>query len=123
HQGGEALSSSAMARATTIPPTMKIRKAAGPSPTLKPAKSSPQARQAGAKVARPANSVRLPQRGQRPLSAAAAGAGGSVGGIGVLRYAVSTGSQVTLSACLGRQSKGRLRMSGFLPYPLIPSRD
>ena len=71
HQGGEAPSSSAMARPTIDPPTMKIRKAAGPSPTLKPAKSRPQARHFGAKVARPANRVLLPQRGQSPRGKAA----------------------------------------------------
>src|SRR5688500_15302294 len=58
-----------MARPVTNPPTMKIRKAAGPSPTLKPAKSRPQGRHSGAKLAIPSNKVFAPQRGHEPRSA------------------------------------------------------
>src|SRR5215218_1504726 len=60
---------------TTIVPTMKIRKAAGPSPTLKLSKLSPQLWQRLAKRTHPWKSVRAPHCGQRPQKAEAAGEG------------------------------------------------
>jgi len=50
HQGGEKAPSTTSAATTVIVPTMKIRKAAGPSPTLKLEKSRPQAAHFGAKA-------------------------------------------------------------------------
>src|SRR5690348_60777 len=70
HQGGEKAASTTNAATTVIVPTMKIRKAAGPSPTLKLSKSSPQLRHLDAKLTHPLNSVCAPQRGQLPLIAA-----------------------------------------------------
>ena len=90
HQGGETLSSSAMASATTSPPTMKIRKAAGPSPTLKPAKSSPQARHLGAKVGEPGEQG--PVAAARAEAAQGATAYGEAGVIGDRIHSPSAGS-------------------------------
>src|SRR6185369_3047279 len=69
--GGSAESSSPIAPAVTIAPTIRIRKAAGPSPTLKLSKLRPQWPQRGANFTQPANSVRWPQRGHLPAIAAA----------------------------------------------------
>ena len=72
HHGGSTASCSDTARTTTSAPMIIVRNAAGPSPTLNAEKSSPQARQRSAKRVQPANSVRAPQRGQRPKRAASA---------------------------------------------------
>ena len=56
HQGGEKAPSTTSAPTTVIVPTMKIRNAAGPSPTLKLEKSRPHAEQHGAKLTHPENS-------------------------------------------------------------------
>lgn len=65
-KGGSAESWRAIAPPVTMVPTISVRKAAGPSPTLNAAMSSPQARQRGAKRISPSNSVRAPQRGHSP---------------------------------------------------------
>src|SRR3546814_20957371 len=74
-----------MARPVMSAPTTRIRRAAGPSPTLKAEKSRLQARHLGANVTKPWKSDFSPQRGQSPLRAASTtplplpgGAGGGV---------------------------------------------
>src|SRR5688572_12853988 len=54
---------------------MKMRKAAGPSPTLNEMNSSPQPRQRSANFTAPANRPGEPHWGQRPLIALASGSG------------------------------------------------
>ena len=53
-------------------PMISVRKPAGPSPTLKRVKSSPQALHRSANLTGPSNSVRAWQRGQQPKRAASA---------------------------------------------------
>lgn len=69
HQGGEKAPSTISAPTTVSVPTMKMRKAAGPSPTLKLEKSSPHFTQRSANLIHPLNKVRAPQRGHEPASA------------------------------------------------------
>src|SRR5688572_19183812 len=68
-------SSRVIAPAVRIAPTIRMRKAAGPSPTLKAEKSSPQLGQRGAKRVQPSNSVFELHLGHAPAAAAARGAG------------------------------------------------
>src|SRR6185503_3195561 len=83
HQGGEKTPSTTSAATTVIVPTMKIRKAAGPSPTLKLSKSRPQLEHLCANRTQPAKSVCAPQRGQLPFKAAASDDGASSGLSGI----------------------------------------
>src|ERR1700676_2935327 len=57
-------------------PEINITKKAGPSAESAKEKSSPQCSQRGASARNPANSLPLPQRGQRPHSPAMTGDGG-----------------------------------------------
>ena len=82
HHGGSAESCSASASATTSAPTIMVRNAAGPSPTLNPVRSSPQARQRSANRVQPENSVRAPHWGQKPKRAASVSPGCPFGGSG-----------------------------------------
>src|SRR5690349_11015990 len=64
-----------IASTVSTAPTIRIRKAAGPSPTLKLSKSSPHALQRWANRTTPANSDAFAHRGHLPASAWASGEG------------------------------------------------
>jgi len=77
----------------TIAPTIRMRNAAGPSPTLNASKSSPHARHLGANLTMPANRLWAPQRGQFPSRTPLPLAGGVGGGT------VSTGTSEPMITC------------------------
>src|SRR6187551_451017 len=79
--------STTSAAMTRTAPIMRIRKAAGPSPTLKLEKSSPQARHLGANPTQLLNKPCAPQRGQLPRSAAPSGCGSVTDALSVDRRA------------------------------------
>ena len=70
-KGGATPSCRVMAPAITMAPTISVRNAAGPSPTLNCVKSSPHERHFAAKATTPSKSVAAPHCGHVPLSAAA----------------------------------------------------
>ncbi|PAV67336.1 hypothetical protein WR25_18470 [Diploscapter pachys] len=99
HSGGCSVSSSVMAPATTNAPRISVRKAAGPSPTLKRVKSRPQPEQRSANLTQPANKRGRPQRGHSPFNATSAIAGEDTGVGSVMRR------PSTLSAAVNRPAK------------------
>src|SRR5215217_6143815 len=80
-------SCSTSAPTTTIAPTIRIRNAAGPSPTLNLSKLRPQFRQRGANDTQPSNSVWAPQRWQSPRKAHVSGDGSATASLAVRRRA------------------------------------